>query len=93
MSYYLNSGKRYVVRVVISRLAPEPFPDRHWFGVLDALATIGTIKVHRNDRDGACFDFLSPRGWIDTSSHTWAHRRAQRLTALGLNAVVAPEVP
>lgn len=82
--------QRRIVRVVL----PDGVNDltTEVRGLLDCLKYAGLIVMHRDDRDGVCFDVLPPQEFAGRDEQ-WARDAAAYFRAGAYNAVVAPECP
>lgn len=83
--------RNYVVRVCTDPQNPN---DQRFLSnrlLFDALRGASLIQVHRENEEGMCFDVMPPANWPGGDTLEWAKIVATSLTALGLNAVYAPE--
>jgi len=80
--------RKYVVRIVM----PDGVHDLPYLlrELLQILHRCGQVTLHRDDKDGVCFDVLPPSN-VDTKF--WADHMAADFTHHGFNAVRAPECP
>lgn len=79
--------RNYVVRIVLPDGVHELTPEVRT--LLNLQAHAGLVVVHRDDKDGMCFDLLPPAG----VSVTWADETAWTFVGEHYNAVRAPECP
>ena len=79
----------YVVRLVLPDGIHDIEPPVRTLLALQA--RVGIVAVHRDDKDGMCFDLLPPAGTED--SKAWADETAAIFEGCCYNAVRAPECP